>query len=125
MQHVLVADDEADIRRLISYTLQRRGYRVTQAPAGDEALKLAMDEPPDLAVLDVTMPGLSGLEVTRELAARPATARVPVILVSANGQAAEIAAGLASGACAYIVKPFTPHELVDRVAAVLAGQPRG
>lgn len=121
MPHVLVADDEADIRRLITFTLQRRGYEVTQAAAGDEALRLAIQAPPDVAVLDVMMPGLTGVEVARQLTAHPATAAVPVILLSAKGQASEIEAGLASGARAYMVKPFVPRELADRVAAVLAG----
>ena len=105
---IVVADDEADIRRLTVFTLQRRGYTVLEATAGDTALDLIRAEQPDLAVLDVMMPGLSGLEVAHALSQDSATARIPVILLSAKGQASEVQQGLASGARFYMVKPFSP-----------------
>lgn len=118
---IVVADDEADIRRLIVFTLKKRGYQVLEAGAGDAALALIRQELPDLAVLDVMMPGLSGLEVAGALRDDPATRSIPIVMLSAKGQAAEIQAGLDSGACAYLVKPFAPQELAARIAEILGG----
>ncbi|HEX2173724.1 MAG TPA: response regulator [Dehalococcoidia bacterium] len=118
---IVVADDEADIRRLIVFTLKRRGYQVLEASAGDAALDLIRRERPDLAVLDVMMPGLTGLEVAGALGADPATRSIPIVMLSAKGQSVEIEAGLASGARAYLVKPFAPQDLAARVAEILAG----
>lgn len=117
----MVADDEPDIRRLIVFTLRRRGYTVIEANAGDMALELIRQEQPDLAVLDVMMPGLSGLEVARALAADASTSHIPVLLASAKGQVAEVEAGLSTGARAYIVKPFSPPKLAAQVAELLEG----
>ena len=119
---IVVADDETDVRRLIVFTLQRRGYTVFEAKDGDAALALIRQELPDLVVLDVMMPGVSGLEVARSLAREPATAAIPVLMLSARGQIAEIEAGLASGVSAYVVKPFVPKELATRVAEILASR---
>ena len=116
---IVVADDEADIRRLIVYTLRRRGYTIVEARAGDTALELIRQERPDLAVLDVMMPGMSGLDVARALTADPETASIPIVILSAKGQATEIEAGLASGARTYLTKPFAPQELAARVAEAL------
>ena len=116
---IVVAEDDSDIRTLIVFTLRRRGYTVLEAAAGDTALELIRTERPDLVVLDVMMPGLSGLEVVQALAADPATTAVPIIMLSAKGQAAEIEAGIASGAAAYVVKPFAPRDLAARVAECL------
>ena len=116
---IVVADDEADIRRLIVFTLRRRGYTVLETAAGDSALYLIREELPDLAVLDVMMPGMSGIEVAQALAADPATSNIPVIMLSAKGQATEVAAGLSSGARVYMVKPFVPQELAAQVGAIL------
>jgi CheY-like chemotaxis protein len=121
-ERIVVADDEADIRRLIVFTLKRRGYTIYEAAAGDLALELIRQEMPDLAVLDVMMPGLSGLEVARALASEPSTSQIPIVMLSAKGQAAEIEAGLASGARAYLVKPFVPQDLATRVAEILANR---
>lgn len=125
---IVVADDEADIRRLIVFILKRRGYTVLEATAGDEALDLIRQERPDLVCLDVMMPGLSGLGVAEALSRDSATAAIPVILLSARGQAAEIEAGLRSGARDYLVKPFSPHDLAARVEQILIDsgtEPRG
>lgn len=116
---VVVAEDDPDIRRLTTFTLRRRGYEVLEACDGDAALALIRAELPDVAVLDIMMPGLSGVEVTRALAADALTARIPVVLASAKGQAAEMEAGLASGARAYVVKPFAPVDLAAAVAGCL------
>jgi len=121
---ILVADDEADIRRLIVFTLRRRGYDVSEADAGDTALTKIQTEQPELALLDVMMPGMSGLEVAHKVKSDPATAHIPIIMLSAKGQAAEVEAGLASGALSYLIKPFSPQDLAARVAEVL-GTPAG
>jgi two-component system response regulator MtrA len=116
---IVVADDEADILRLVAFTLRRRGYTVLEAVDGAQALQLILAELPDLAILDVMMPMLSGLDVVREMAANTATANIPVLIVSAKGQAADIEAGLATGAASYLPKPFSPRVLADRVASIL------
>jgi two-component system, OmpR family, response regulator MtrA len=124
-QRIVVADDEGDIRRLIAFTLRRRGYVVIEAGAGDEALTLIQQEQPDLAVLDVLMPGLTGIEVAEALGQDARTLAIPVILLSALGQVADIQAGLQSGARVYLTKPFAPPDLVASVANVLAGRSPG
>ncbi len=116
---ILIADDEPNIRQLIAFTLRRRGYIILEAEDGTTALALIRQDSPDLAVLDVMMPGLTGIAIVQQLAADPATAEIPVILLSAKGQGIEIEEGLASGARLYLVKPFSPRELADRVAEVL------
>ena len=117
---IVIAEDEEDIRSLIAFTLRRRGYSVVEASNGDEGLALIRSERPDLALLDVMMPGLSGIEVAQELAADPSTHGIPLVLLSAKGQATEIEAGMASGVRAYVVNPFAPKELAARIAEILA-----
>lgn len=117
---ILVADDDPDILGLVRLRLERDGYDVLTASCGEEALALARGRRPALAVLDVSMPGMTGLEVTRELRAHQATAAIPVILLTARVQEPDIAAGLASGANAYLKKPFRPQDLREQVAALLA-----
>ena len=119
MTRVLVADDDPDIKELVAYRLERAGYDVITADDGLGALALAVEQRPDLAVLDVMMPGLDGLAVTREMREHEATARTPIILLTARVQDADVARGLAAGADDYLTKPFSPHELRERVAAVL------
>ena len=116
---VLVADDDADILALVSFRLQRAGYDVVQAGDGEEALRLAREQRPDLAVLDVMMPRLTGDEVTRQLRASEETSRIPVILLTARVQEADVARGFEAGADDYIKKPFSPQELRARVQAIL------
>ncbi len=118
-QRIVVADDEQDIRRLISFTLHRRGYTVLEARDGDTALSIIRQEHPDLVVLDVMMPGLTGLQVARALAADAATATIPIVILSALAQEAEVQMGLESGVQAYLVKPFVLRELVARIADLL------
>jgi DNA-binding response OmpR family regulator len=116
---VLVADDDADIRALVAFRLERAGYRVVTASDGEQALELVRAESPDLAVLDVMMPRLSGLEVTKRLRQQPETSRLPVILLTARVQEADVALGLEAGAHEYIKKPFSPQELGRRVQSIL------
>ena len=116
---VLVADDDDDIRDLVAFRLDRAGYDVLRAGDGQEALDLAREHRPDLAVLDVMMPRMTGYDVTRELRADQATSRIPVILLTARVQEADVARGFEAGADDYVKKPFSPQELKARVQAVL------
>jgi DNA-binding response OmpR family regulator len=116
---VLVADDDADILELVAFRLERAGYEVVAARDGEEALKQAVELQPDLAVLDVMMPKLNGYEVTQELRRTDATHAMPVILLTARVQEADITRGFDAGADDYIKKPFSPQELRARVQAVL------
>jgi two-component system phosphate regulon response regulator PhoB len=117
---VLVVDDDDDIRELIRWKLRASGYDVEAAADGEAALAAAAETRPDLVVLDWMMPRLSGLEVCRALRDDPATAGVPVILLTAKAQEADIERGFAAGADDYVVKPFSPREVLSRVEAVLA-----
>jgi DNA-binding response OmpR family regulator len=116
---VLVADDDPDILQLIAFRLERAGYEVVQATDGEQALQLATELHPDLAVLDVTMPKLTGYDVTRRIRADDATRQMRVILLTARVQEADVALGFASGADDYLKKPFSPEELRARVQALL------
>jgi DNA-binding response OmpR family regulator len=116
---VLVADDDPDILALVSFRLERAGYDVLGAHDGEEALRLAVEHAPDLAVLDVMMPKLDGYEVTTRLRQNGATRRMPIILLTARVQEADIARGFEVGADDYVKKPFSPQELGARVQAIL------
>ena len=121
---ILVADDEQDIRELVAYRLSRAGYTVIQARDGEEAYQLAAaGRDLDLAVLDVMMPGLNGFDLTFRLRQSPLTARLPVLLMSASVQEADITRGLNAGANGYLTKPFNPDELLARVQDLLAQRP--
>jgi DNA-binding response OmpR family regulator len=116
---VLVADDDPDILDLVRYRLERSGYAVATAEDGVEALRLADELSPALAVIDVMMPSLDGFEVTKRLREVPATAGIPVILLTARAQEEDVQQGFASGADDYLRKPFSPRELSARVQAIL------
>jgi two-component system phosphate regulon response regulator PhoB len=116
---ILVVDDEPDITALVAYHLAKAGYRVSTAASGPEALQAAAEQAPDLLVLDVMLPGLSGYDVLRELRNRQDTADVGVLLLTARRDQADRIEGLSLGADDYLVKPFSPEELVLRVSAIL------
>lgn len=116
---VLVIDDEPDITALVAYHLAKAGYRVSTAATGTEALKAAQAERPDLVVLDLMLPGLSGYDVLEELRRKAETRDVGVIVLTAKREEPDRVRGLALGADDYLVKPFSPQELVLRVGAVL------
>jgi DNA-binding response OmpR family regulator len=115
---VLIADDEESLRALVQATLISDQYEIIQARDGNEALELATKHRPDVAILDVQMPGKSGLEVARAIKALP-TLRTTVILLTSNSRDTDIAAGRAAGADLYLTKPFSPLELLTRVEQAL------
>jgi DNA-binding response OmpR family regulator len=116
---VLVADDDPDILSLVKLRLERSGYDVVSAGDGAQALQTARARTPDLALLDVMMPKLDGYEVTARLRQDEATRHLPIILLTARVQESDIARGVEAGADDYVKKPFSTHELRDRVQAVL------
>ena len=118
-RRILVADDDADILELVGLRLAKAGHEVLKAADGEAALALAVEHVPDLAVLDVMMPGLSGHEVTGRLRALERTAAVPVILLTARVQDSDVARGYKAGADDYMEKPFRPQDLLRRVEALL------
>jgi two-component system phosphate regulon response regulator PhoB len=124
---VLVVDDEPDITALVAYHLLKAGYEVATANTGQEGLKKALEEVPEVVVLDLMLPGVSGLEVLRELRKREATREVGVILLTARREEADRIKGLSLGADDYLTKPFSPVELTLRVGAVVRrlGAPAG
>jgi DNA-binding response OmpR family regulator len=117
---VLIADDDADVLDLVRYRLDQGGYGTITAVNGAEALMLARERLPDLCVLDVMMPKLSGVEVLQELRRDPDLARLPVILLTARGHDADLDAGFDAGANDYVTKPFSPSELRQRVRQQLS-----
>lgn len=120
---LLVAEDDEDILALLLFGLERAGYEVIVARNGEEALARFGERAPDLLLLDVTMPRLDGLEVTRRVrAAAGASRRTPIILLTAQAQRPEVARGLAAGADDYVPKPFSLRELRERIEAALAGE---
>ena len=118
-EHILVVDDEADIRELVEYNLAKEGYKVAYAATGEEALKKARAGVPDLIILDLMLPGVDGLEVCRLLKSDARTQRIPIVMLTAKGEESDIVAGLELGAADYVTKPFSPRVLVARVRAVL------
>lgn len=116
---VLVADDNRLVRDLIVFRLERSGYRVIAASDGTEALRIAREQLPDLAILDVMMPNLTGVEVTERIRADETTRHIPVILLTSRVQEVDITRGFDAGADDYIRKPFNPQELRDRVQAII------
>jgi DNA-binding response OmpR family regulator len=117
---VLLAEDDRDIRDLVSLKLTGAGFEVIAVGDGVATLKVAREQPIDLVLLDVTMPLMSGLEVVRELRLDPATVGLPIILLTARSQEFDVEVGLSLGATDYVVKPFSPRELVQRVHSALS-----
>ncbi|AKT52378.1 response regulator transcription factor [Arsenicicoccus sp. oral taxon 190] len=121
---IVVADDDADIRDLVTFKLGQAGHAVTAVGDGAAALEAIRTEHPDLAVLDVMMPGLSGVDVLREVRADPTLADVAIILLTARSRDTDVDEGFAAGADDYVVKPFSPRELGHRVSSVLQRRAR-
>jgi DNA-binding response OmpR family regulator len=116
---VLVADDDPVIVTLVRFRLERDGCDVVAAADGQAALDVALEQTPDLAVLDVTMPRLDGYEIVRRLREHAPTRRIPILLLTARVQETDVEDGMAAGADDYLTKPFSPHELGRRVQAAL------
>ena len=116
---ILVAEDERDIRELIVFTLQLSGFNVVEVPNGEEAVKKAVEINPDLILMDVRMPKMTGYEACKELKSKDNTKDIPIVFLSAKGQEAEVNTGLELGAEEYFLKPFAPDELSTRVNKIL------
>ena len=119
MKRILVIEDDPDIVELLRYNLERESYRVTSVRNGDEGLATLLEERPDLLILDLMLPGISGFEVCRRLRNDPELRALPVIMLTARGEEVDVIAGIELGADDYITKPFSPRELTARVGAVL------
>ncbi len=120
MAKILIAEDEPDIRELVLFMLRFAGYEVVAASNGEEAVRTAAREKPDLILLDVRMPRMTGYDACRLIKANPALRDVPIVFLSAKGQEAEIQSGLDAGAEEYLLKPFSPAELTNRVRGILS-----
>lgn len=119
MVKILVAEDERDIRELIAFTLRFAGFEVELASNGAEAVEKVSDGIPDLILMDVRMPRMTGYQACEALKENPATRDIPVVFLSAKGQESEIQEGLEAGAMEYILKPFAPDELTAQVHRIL------
>lgn len=119
MARILIAEDEPDIRELIVFTLQFGGHEVIATSSGAEAVERATAELPDLILLDVRMPRMTGYEACEALKKDPRTEKIPVVFLSAKGQEKEVENGLKAGAVAYILKPFAPDQLIKQVKELL------
>jgi DNA-binding response OmpR family regulator len=119
MAHILIAEDERDIRELINLMLTFSGHEVTLTANGEEALEKAKEFTPDLIMMDVRMPKLTGYEACKQMKALPHLKDVPVVFLTAKGQDEEVDQGMEVGAYAYILKPFAPDELTQRVNEIL------
>ncbi len=120
MAKIVIAEDERDIRDLIAFTLRFAGHEVFAASNGEEAVQLADQEKPDLILMDVRMPRMTGYDACRVIKSKPDFVDTPVVFLSAKGQESEIETGLDAGAEEYMLKPFAPDQLTTRVAEILA-----
>ncbi len=118
-ENILVVEDDEDILELLRYNLNREGYKVNCVATGEEAIKAAVEEAPELILLDIMLPGADGYEVCRRLKSRPETGRIPIIMLTAKGEDIDIVTGLELGADDYIPKPFSPKVLIARIRTVL------
>ena len=116
---IMVVEDEQDLQDLLRYNLEREGYTVSSALRGDEALKAIRKDRPDLVLLDLMLPGVDGLEVCRALRSDDATRDVPIVMLTAKGEEADVVTGLELGADDYMTKPFSPRVLIARIKTVL------
>ena len=120
MPKILIAEDEPDIRELVTFMLRLAGYEVVAASNGEDAVRTAAREIPDLVIMDVRMPRMTGYDACRLMKANPDLRHVPVVFLSAKGQESEIQTGIDAGADEYLLKPFSPAELTNRVRGILS-----
>jgi len=118
-EKILLVDDEEDILELLSYNLNREGFKTMGVTSGETALKKIDNDTPDLIILDLMLPGVDGLEITRILKSNRKTASIPIIMLSAKGEESDVVTGLELGADDYITKPFSPRILIARVKAII------
>lgn len=118
-ESILVVDDEEDVLELVRYNLDKNGYKIKTATTGEQALTKAKTDLPDLVILDLMLPGIDGLEVCKKLKSDTRTQNIPVIMLTAKGEEADIVTGLELGADDYVTKPFSPKVLVARVRRIL------
>jgi len=118
-QKILIVEDEPDIRKLVHYNLAQERYKVVEAEDGEQALKIIQRDKPHLVILDLMMPGMSGIEVCKALRGRDDTAKLPILMLTAKAGETDRVLGLEIGADDYLSKPFSPRELVARVRAIL------
>ena len=118
-EKILVVDDEEDILELVRYNLAKEGYQVKCVTSGEDALKAASEETPDIVLLDLMLPGVHGLDVCRNLKSNESTMNIPIVMLTAKGEDADIVAGLELGADDYVTKPFSPRVLLARIRVVL------
>lgn len=116
---ILIIEDEKDIIELVEYNLEREGYHVSAAKSGEEALNLLKTEKPDLVILDLMLPGMDGLEICRIIKQDPKGMNLPIIMLTAKSEEADVVVGLQMGADDYVTKPFSPKVLLARVKALL------
>jgi DNA-binding response OmpR family regulator len=119
MTKILIAEDDRDIRELIAISLTYAGYEVVSASDGQQAVDLTIEEKPDLIMLDVRMPRLTGFQALEQIKEQPEFEDVPVVILSAKGQETEIQSGLDLGASQYILKPFAPDELIEKIRQIV------
>ena len=120
MARILIAEDEPDIGELVAFTLRFAGHEVTATANGEEALQQAGQIIPDIIIMDVRMPRMTGYDACRAMKADPILKDIPVVFLSAKGQDSEIQTGLEAGAEEYLLKPFAPDQLSERVKAILS-----
>jgi two-component system phosphate regulon response regulator PhoB len=116
---ILIVEDEEDLREIVIYNLEREGYKAVGVESGEEGLELAISLKPDLMILDLMLPGMSGMDVCRKVKQDSSAQNVPIIIVSAKGEESDIVSGLELGADDYLTKPFSPRILMARVRAVM------
>jgi CheY-like chemotaxis protein len=125
MAKILIAEDERDIRDLITFTLRFAGHEVVATTNGEEAYQRALEDPPDLILLDVRMPRMTGYEACKRIKAEESTSDIPIVFLSAKGQEMEVRTGLEAGAEKYILKPFSPDQLTQEVSKILTEFDKG
>ena len=123
--NVLVVDDEEDILEIVRYNLSKEGYAVTCAESGEKAFQAVRTQPPDIMILDLMLPGIDGLDLCRQIKSAPETANIPVIILTARAEEADMVTGLELGADDYVTKPFSPRVLSARVKALLRRKQSG
>lgn len=118
-EKILVVDDEEDILELVRYNLVKDGFKVTCVSSGEQAIEKLKEETPNVILLDLMLPGMDGLDLCKKLRTNPATTGIPIIMITAKGEDADIVTGLELGADDYLTKPFSPRVLLARIRAIL------